>query len=899
MAENKNESTLRDAANASKNTVDAVKGVKSVGKMAGQIAAGDWLGAIKEFFKNPQGILTAILAPSLAIILLITYITSTLVGTVWGIITDDVAKSMVDDYQYMENAVGVKSFTPAYKYVSEQALAEVCEKVKALDLEEFDDVSEKVIFKDAETLQNWLGKGYQQMCKFSDNGNTYTGYMNVQNGMSGVFALMQDESNGYEVSYDNTNSDYTAWQKTVSIYDFGNTTVGITGAPKYASLEGDKIRNSQKALYNITYNNQKFKQDGISVAMFQTIYNLVYDYNKTAYVNSNECSQTVNLIANLEQAEEIRGSNTVNYESFGSYLYNMILSASFDSNGLFNENYLLAEQASQQYQKKYYAVYCQPSTIVTLPFAAYRTNFLGEQMTHSKWKDFWYGNHVSDSTGGLNVIVSRIPASHLQPYSKESNEDYQIRLQKWNKENENPLTTEYWNSTDYDEYKKFDYLSYSLCNNAYMFDVLNLQISMPDTNGNTHFLTGEDYKLNYGSNYLHYSGMMDTEYKTATEVLEENADVSAFQLNSEGGSPVILGTSLMQDLYPKNLSYDVNDPDTYPYFVVSVSLAPAIQSENVKYKELSIYDVFDLDVVQDKSYIDKTTGYCWPVVQSYEHASVVTSTVDNGTIVAINKDAQYIIYKNSNGDYRKVSNIIPDDELYVGSKIFKGTTVLGRVPDGLMAQISRGGLTSEGKYKEANPLNAGSYLMTTTNISLRSDTALGEDSVGIFTKILSMMNGEVVDITRNTQGKNDGSIVICSVENDLYYEYTNIGISPFIKVGDTISSNSRIGQAYVYVNDTTSKVGFRVYNVEQDSFGITTKVYLNPIQFFPDLSNVESSAKRIVIKNEDAEDGETLKRAVLRNRKICCGFIPIRSFFYKGCIRSRNINRHSNIRCYQ
>ena len=1330
-----NTSTLQDAKKAAKGMTKTAKGAKSIGKMSAAIASGNWAGAIKEFFKNPGGILTAFFAPILATIILIVYILGTLVGTVWGIITDNVPKSAVDDYLYMENAVNVNSFVPAYEYVSKQALFEVCTKVKGLDLGNFDEVSEKIIFKDVDSLQKWLGKGFQQMSKYADNGNIYPDYDKVRNAVQAVFALMQDDSNGFEEIYDNSTADYTAWQKTVSIFDFNNTVFNEYGTALYYPFTDESPLNArEKAQYNITYNNKKFKQDGISVAMLQTIFNLKYDYEKTVEVNaytSDESgkriytnSDTQQIVSCLESAEVLIKLKSANYEKMGMYLglmidaydslgddayyldadimnransachyfkdkkaaegskyyddvrkdfegemdegsisspvvermenikedkleefiefmskpevyeklltytvsapqvkdcsipidfylpsyntgtdtnpnndgliienivkqinieisvdfcdydtlgeifglftinengerdninvdlINYILSNVSDDesapeideddeeakaeaeealkkeleeslkvvNGIPNNaflwplghvdevdskivitskygsrkdpidgvnkfhdgldigapegtliaaslpgkvitvgynnslgnhvvtesnimvgdvaktyrityahmkqvavfegakitrssnvvgyvgntgkstgshlhfeiqekqedgtfasinpetllgektNYILrgevgafnntieaffeeckdagaatasvltdagylksstywqykqncfnvmfcsnvsddsklpffvdveniarnsdgtlkivefdsasftkegwalgdatlkAEEAAQKLNKRFYAVYCHPSTIVTLPFSAYRTDLDGNKISYLELKNWWYGNNVDESEGGYNVVISHLPS--VFPPDENEKEKYD----KWVKDNENALTTECWNKNNFDELKEFSYLSYTFSNNSYVFDVCNVQISAPNANGEAQFIHGDRYKQNYGGNYLHYSAMKGLDkYETVAEVLERNETISGYQLNPDGKHPVILGTTLIEDLYPTNKpSYDINNPDTYPFFVVSVSLAPAIQSENVEYRGLSIYDVFDLDVIEEKTYIDESTSHCWPVIQSYEHSSFVTSKVDEGTIVAMDLTQQYIVYQNKIGDYRRITNIIPNAELEIGASFSVDSTILGRSPDGLISQISRGQWDSKNGYKEIEPLNAGLYLKTTTNVALRSDAALNEDSYGTYLKVVSMMDGEVVDVVSNSPGRSDGSITVYSTEQDLYFEYKDISVSKFIKKGDKVARGGRIGETYLYTNGVPNTVKFSVYGMVEIN-GELEKVYYNPTQMFPKLNKVESSARRIIIKNPSAntntEELETLSGFILHKEK--------------------------------
>ena len=517
----------------------------------------------------------------------------------------------------------------------------------------------------------------------------------------------------------------------------------------------------------------------------------------------------------------------------------------------FANNVELARDSAMNYNKKYYAVYCYPDTVVQMNMSGYRTNFKYERMSKGQnVKDNFYNNKIAGSIGGINYIVSNLPCDLSNTGSKLANyiaSDYEMKSIN-DKEKAKSIKVSAYNKDDYEPTQQFSYLSYVFANVSYGFEVANLQISFPDGNGGEHLMTASDYNNNnYGVFHLN----KDVLNQTVTEKFNDDTSDSDFQMGN-----CILGNVLNENFYPKNWkNYDENDTSTYPFFIVSVTNTQFGAKSGMNIDPPALEDIFDLDTVGDTAFIDSSSNMTWPIVKSYEHTNDVYPLF-NGTVISADKENSQMTIRDSVGSLMIIKNIIPAENI-VGA--FGTETCLGRVPDGVEVQISGVTVNSDGSIKEETIINASKSLKTVLNISSRSEMSMAEDSEGRYNKVLSMMSGEVVDVTTST-------IKVKSVEENLYYEYSGLKVNDDIL--DTFASNGKVSLAsgsevgILYLtdkNNNTNHLSVIVYTDSANDFDNSVQYY-NPANYFKFLKEEETSARKILIQNNA---GQTLSGIIL------------------------------------
>lgn len=278
--------TAKDAARATKAAV-------TTGKVAAKVATGNYAGAVKDFLKDPKGVIMTAVSIILIPTIIIAVISTTLFQGLSKVFADG-TQSLVDEYVAKVNEVEVKSFNQAYNSVSDRALQEVCqhEVITGLGGDYYD---KDEIFTNKDTLKNALGLGYDQMRKFSARGNSYPRYEAVLRGQADIFPVMEDESNGFEVKSDGDTSGMTTWTKTVNI-------IAFNGQRARSSSEA---QSEAKTLYEVNYLNGRFNENGISVDMLQMIHGIKFDFEQTQKATDGENNANVKIIANIiENAQE-------------------------------------------------------------------------------------------------------------------------------------------------------------------------------------------------------------------------------------------------------------------------------------------------------------------------------------------------------------------------------------------------------------------------------------------------------------------------------------------------------------------------------------------------------------------------------------------------------------------
>lgn len=1307
--ENKVDNSNDTAGEVAKTGKDAIKGAVSTGKMAAKLAMQDYLGAVKEFLKDPKGVLVTTIAVTLVPIIIIACVMTALVNSVWNIIADRPVSSMVDEYIDDLNYAERECFSKACEEVSKTTLSQVKEKVDSIDLGDSElNGNKSKIFKDNDSIQYHLGTAYNQMRRYSSMGNTYALYEKVLTGQETVFSVLQDNSNGFTVDYNNAGtSTNTVWKRTSWVVDFNNNPSLYEKFIKHMGFKSEdadyeglqyELDKTNKVLYRFNYDCQKINTSGYTFSMFEMIFNEKYDFDKRNEINSDKNSAGARILAQLEALDEIGDQNLassqiqytldncqiiynnlgsdayyLDNEAVGKYNYyvdlynskmrdqnkgksinerdalgqsesfiknieedarekrkkafkNLIGSKEFYSklltsnvavnvsdvkNGAYidgerfkfqdayatngsgktyiknvkkivdinisvdicdtdtlaeifgyktknedgaysdntelldyiikaggldaetlknkseeteskeenkqedetpvvvnttsvdrnsflwpldmsdknisisshfgerdnplspgknenhgaidiaaprgtpiaasipgkvvsaryspsygnvveiestvmidgkeetvktiyahmsgytvsagmtvtrNENLIgyvgssgnstgnhlhfeirikgengfekvdpekflngegvyylnssaissfdgslasffenckdagmataeiltdagytrssmfwqyninayntifcsavtdssrykffvdkdniaknddgsmkivefssadfsaidfsagdnatIAADAAKKYNKKYYAVYCYPNTVVQTDLSAYRTNLNFQRMKRSqKIKDWWYGNKVGETEGGLNYMVVNLPSTTYR------GGDTNAEKRAYEKEKEKSVSISPYSAFNYD-CEDFSFLSYCFGNMQYGFEVTNLQVSVPDGNGGEHFLTAADYNSNqYGVYHLN----KDIYDKTVTEKMKETDNDSDFQMGQ-----TYLGNVLSENCYPKKWKdYDANDTSTYPFFVVSIANTLVGKRAGLPIDAPSIYDVFDLDTVENTAYNDGVSVKTWPLVKCYEHTNDVYSLI-NATVTKVDTANSQITVKDSVGGEIIIKNIIPDEMCIVGSKISANSTKLGTVADGVEVQCSSVIYNKDGSVESDNPMAAGQMLKTVLSISSRSEMAMVEDSVGKYNIVLAMMSGVIEDLS-------DSHIKIHSKEDNLYYEYDGFVVDESLiekyrtnkeHGSETwVYNGTEIGKLYLTTNDKVNHLNISVYS--QSSEYRDGYLYFSPVNFFSDIGGESTAARKILIQNET---GKTLSGIILnRNNEM-------------------------------
>ena len=263
-----------------KNTVKkAAKGVKSTAKMMAKLAAQNYIGAVKEFLKNPSGILKVVLAVALVFTIIVSAIFSTLTNFFMSFFKED-SYSAVSEFTNMQSKFQNYCLAPSYNDLTEKIYIDISKKIQEKSFKgiksDGNDISDQFnenkneIFKNAATLEQVIFKGYLNSSNPNDvkKPGTYTDLDKCRKfektvGNNCVFALLEDEKNGYEVSYDKTSEEYqTNWDRHFFVIDYNKQN------PK---------KDSPKVIYSFNYKNSKFYGDSESVSMYKALFDNLFD----------------------------------------------------------------------------------------------------------------------------------------------------------------------------------------------------------------------------------------------------------------------------------------------------------------------------------------------------------------------------------------------------------------------------------------------------------------------------------------------------------------------------------------------------------------------------------------------------------------------------------------------
>lgn len=579
---------------------------------------------------------------------------------------------------------------------------------------------------------------------------------------------------------------------------------------------------------------------------------IFWQYNVNAY-NTIFCSAVTdasryeffvdkeNIAKNDDGSMKIVEFSSADYDVIERSLSNIVIN-----------NAEIAKNAAKKYNRKYYAVYCYPNTVVQMNMSGYRTNLEFQRMSKMQnIKDGWFNNTIGETEGGLNYMITNLPS---KTYSGKTNAEKKI----YEKEKAKALSMYPYSSSKYD-CEDFSYLSYCFNNITYGFEVLNLQVSVPDGNGGQHFLTAEDYNSNqYGVYHLN----KNIYTQTVTEKMKSTDNDSDFQMSN-----TYMGNVLSDNCYPKDWKeYDANNTNTYPFFIVSISNSMVGKRSGLEIEAPSIYDVFDLDTVENTAYNDSASSKTWPLVGCFEHTNDVYSLV-NGTVVKVDNTNSQITVRDNLGSNIVVKNIVPDEMCIVGSTVVANSTKLGTVADGAEVQCSSVIYNADGSVETDTPMAAGQILKTVLSISSQSEKAMTEDSVGKYNRVLSMMPGIIEELS-------DNHIKIYNKEDNLYYEYSDFTADESLmekyrnnqehNAETWVYNGTELGRLYLTANDKINHLNVVVY-LKSGEYRNGYQ-YFSPVNFFSNIGEASTAARQILIQNNS---GKTLSGIILnRNNEM-------------------------------
>lgn len=262
--------------------------------------------------------------------------------------------------------------------------------------------------------------------------------------------------------------------------------------------------------------------------------------------------------------------------------------------------------------------------------------------------------------------------------------------------------------------------------------------------------------------------------------------------------PVILGTvtqtNVLEDDSAIGEKYDFDNVETYPTFAIAVNSISATESiygnfsksEDLNSGNYSLNTVFDLDEVNNDAYVDNSTGYCWPLEDSYDASSVISASF-NGTVLSIDNDVMTIEVSEINADYS--SEVSVGDKITLknvnpivtqGSEFKAGNIIAQNLSESAYIDMQLGKSGSKTKP------NAFSYFRLSTSIEVNPDQTK-EDKSGNISNALALFDGKVVE-------RDENNLIIYNDEDNLYCEYEGETFSSVsVNVGDHIPRGSIVG----------------------------------------------------------------------------------------------------------
>lgn len=305
MAEKSN--LAKNDINSNANDIKSgAKNVSDTAKASSKLATGNYAGAAKDFLKNPSGILKAFLA----FLLVVCFVFSMLVNSVYDYFFGENTYSAVSDFVQMQSDFRKDSLSKSYSYLKNEIYKDIITKMNKEKINNDKDLEEglKEIFSDQSTLEDFINKACINLSNPTRVGKKYEDYANIENGDERYFALLEGKQNGRNPQYDRTStSGQTTWDRCLQIIDFNN--------------DGNKdIKTTDKALYTLQYNNGKFYDNSESVSMYKALFDSFFDATLT-YANTKRLQQT-NLLVTDKNAEGYSDSLAFLNEQISAFIKN-------------------------------------------------------------------------------------------------------------------------------------------------------------------------------------------------------------------------------------------------------------------------------------------------------------------------------------------------------------------------------------------------------------------------------------------------------------------------------------------------------------------------------------------------------------------------------------------------
>lgn len=448
---------------------------------------------------------------------------------------------------------------------------------------------------------------------------------------------------------------------------------------------------------------------------------------------------------------------------------NLFNTGSTDSSSMqwfFDENYLVKDEnglykieGPYSYNgRNYYMVFCQPKTVVYLPFSCIRPQgswidqLFGDTSYSEKERDNLKNDKAIGELRDMSNNVEVVKRNELHASNKVGRRNFE------------------WQDVNY------------------TYVIGDIQTAELDINKDTYRLTSADLK---NGTYLTTDTFQNakTYYGYFNEKLN-NGDNTLKDVTTPIALGTVMNTDYMTNYYTQRYTFDGNDLNTYPYFLLSVESS----AESVLRIDTGV-DLKKLFNLHESSNLrfNSNNGYCWPVVGSYDNKTLLYTT---RSINVLSIGDSYIVYQDGSVQYR-LSNVLPETQC--GSVSANG--ILGTAMGN--NAILESGNWDGSRFTVKSVVNDQTALKKVMRVDLRADAVSTEITEGIAGEVVAMAPGKVIS-------KTDTSIVMYNEEDGLYFEYSNV----IPRTQATVDAYYAAGQSIGYVlwqGEGTSFADISVY----------------------------------------------------------------------------------------
>lgn len=505
--------------------------------------------------------------------------------------------------------------------------------------------------------------------------------------------------------------------------------------------------------------------------------------------------------------------------------------------------------------KFFYFVSCHPDSLLYMPEGMELCQWSGElPKTHGSLSDK-DGDLVSfANTSDKDLKKDRILDFYgVNEYSDEGYEAYNEALEQAQ------TYTATLNALGYQGAAEPVSNWISFKDNLLQYTIIGFQSSAIDKNGEYQILKSSHYQNST------WGAWRKCEYwetkssganaKSAYEYFKEQTKNPPANISDEekedyiatvATEPVILGTTTQTNVLNDNSAistpYDYTDAYTYPTFAISVELVGAtegIYGNMTDYSDLgsnaySLYDVFDLDEVNNDAYVDESSGYCWPLEDSYDVTTlisasfkgVVTDVNNNYTDKTTGEKTATMTVRVDEKDEETSSEVVVGNEITlrnVKPLLTEGSSFdSGQILAHNLSSYSYIDMTTEGDTSISRS-NSFAYFKLTTAIAVNPEQAK-EDASGKVSNVLAMFDGKIIE-------NGNGNLILYSEEDDsseggLYCEYEGDNFTSCeYPIGTYVSKGSIIGTAsYDSESNATNENGTQMsedLEVAESAFKVT------------------------------------------------------------------------------